>query len=100
MAKFDPYSVSPKERNKILNEFYSLVTSLRTRQQIINFFRDILTPSEGIMLARRIQIAKLSLQGYGSIEISRKLKTGVDTVAKVQRWLKESSEDYAKILKK
>ena len=100
MAKFDPYSISPKERNKILNEFYSMVSSLRTRQEIINFFKDILTPSEAIMLARRIQIAKMLLQGYDYREIAEDLKTGIDTVAKVQHWLKDGFGGYIKILKK
>lgn len=100
MSKFDPYSLSPKERNKILDEFYFMVVSLRTREQVINFFKDLLTPSEAIMLARRIQIAKLLLQGYDYREISTKLKTGVDTITKVQRWLKEGFGGYVKALEK
>lgn len=99
MSKFDPYSLSPKERNKVLDEFYSMVISLRKKQQVINFFKDLLTPGEAVMLARRIQIAKLLLQGYDYREIAEKLKTGVDTVAKVQRWLKGNFGDYSKILK-
>ena len=100
MSKFDPYSFSSKERNKILNEFYSIVTSLKNKEQIINFFKDLLTPSEAVMLTRRIQIAKLLLQGYGYREIATKLKTGVDTVAKVQRWLKDGFGGYIKALEK
>lgn len=100
MAKFDPYSLSLKERNKVLNEFYSLVSSLRTRGQIINFFKDLLTPSEAVMLARRIQIAKMLLRGDNYEEIKRKLKVGADTIIRVQRWLKGGFGGYIKSLEK
>lgn len=100
MSKFDPYSLSPGERNKILDDFYSMVTSLRNRKQVINFFKDLLTPSEAVMLARRIQIAKMLLQGYNYLEISNKLKTGIDTITRVQRWLKDGFGDYMKSLDK
>jgi len=100
MAKFDHYSMSPQEKNKILNELYSIVISLKTREQIINFFKDVLTSSEAVMLARRIQIAKMLLQGYGYIEISNKLKTGIDTIARVQCWLKDGFGGYLQALEK
>lgn len=100
MAKFDPYSFSSKERDKILDEFYSIVTSLKNKEQTINFFKDLLTPSEAIMLTRRIQIAKLLLQGHDYREIAAKLKTGIDTVAKVQRWLKNGFGGYIKALER
>jgi TrpR-related protein YerC/YecD len=100
MSKFDPYKLLPKERNKTLNEFYSIVVSLKTREQIINFFKDLLTASESIMLARRIQIAKMLLQGHGYLEISKELKTGIDTITRVQRWLKNGFGGYIKTLEK
>lgn len=100
MAKFDHYSMPDKEKNKLLSELYSMVSSLKNREQIVNFFKDILTPSERIMLARRIQIARMLLEGYTHIQISRKLKTGIDTITRVQRWLKGGFGDYFKALQR
>jgi len=100
MAKFNHYSIPQKEKEKILNEFYFLVGSLKNREQVTNFFKDILTPSEIIMLARRIQIARLLLEGNNYMQISRKLKSGVDTITKVQKWLKEGFGNYVKSLEK
>ena len=100
MGKFDPYSLSPRERNKVLNEFYSLVASLRTRGQTINFFKDLLTPSEAVMLSRRIQIAKMLLRGDNYEEVKRKLKVGTDTITRVQQWLKDGFGGYMKALEK
>jgi len=100
MAKFDHYSMPRQEKNKILDEFYFTISCLKNRQQIINFFKDLLTPSEAVMLARRIQIAELLIRGFDYREISKKLKTGVDTIAKVQYWLKDGFGDYIKTLEK
>lgn len=100
MAKFDPYSLSSKERNNLLGEFYSFANSLRTRGQIANFFKDLLTPSEAVMLARRIQIAKMLLKGDNYEEIKRELKVGVDTIVRVQRWLRDGFGGYIKALEK
>jgi len=100
MAKFNYYSISKEEKNKILNELYFMAGSLKNKEQIINFFNDILTKSELIMLARRIQIARMLIEGQSYWEISRKLKTGIDTIMRVQRWLKDGFGDYIKSLEK
>jgi len=100
MAKFNHYSISKEDKNKILNELYFVVGSLKNKEQIINFFNDILTKSELIMLARRIQIARMLIEGQSYWQISRKLKTGIDTIMRVQRWLKDGFGDYIKSLEK
>lgn len=100
MGKFDPYSLLPSDRNKLLNEFYSLVISLKSREQVINFFKDLFTPSEAVMFARRIQIAKMLLSGSSYEEIRKKLKVGADTIIRVQRWLKDGFGGYIKALEK
>ncbi len=100
MAKFNFYNISKKEKNELLNELYSIVNQLNTKEQIVNFFKDILTKSEEVMLARRIRIARMLLKGESCIQISRKLKTGFDTITKVQKWLKDGLGDYVKSLDK
>lgn len=100
MAKLNPYSLSSQERKKLLNKFYSFINSLKTRKQTINFFQDLLTLSEKIMLARRIQIAKLLLKKESYEEIKKKLKVGTSTIISIQRWLKQGHKDYIKFLEK
>ena len=100
MAKFNFYNISKKEKDELLNELYFMVDSLKTKEQIINFFKDILTKSEEVMLARRIKIARMLLEGESYLQISRKLKTGLDTITKVQKWLKDGFGNYVKSLEK
>jgi TrpR-related protein YerC/YecD len=100
MAKFNFYNISKKEKDELLNELYFIINQLNTKEQIVNFFKDILTKSEEVMLARRIRIARMLLEGESCIQISRKLKTGLDTITKVQKWLKDGLGDYVKLLNK
>lgn len=100
MAKFNFYNISKKEKSELLDELYFVVEFLKSKEQIKNFFKDILTKSEEVMLARRIRIARMLLEGNSCIQISRKLKTGLDTITKVQKWLKDGFGDYVKSLEK
>ena len=100
MAKFNFYNISKREKDELLDELYFIVESLKTKEQIINFLKDILTKSEEVMLARRIRIARMLLEGNSCIQISRKLKTGLDTITKVQKWLKDGFGNYTKSLEK
>ncbi len=64
------------------------------------FLEGLLTPSEQIMLGRRIWIARLLLDGRTYQEISKKLKVGPNTITKVELWLQDQLPDYEQILQK
>ncbi|MEK7170562.1 MAG: hypothetical protein AAB767_04720, partial [Patescibacteria group bacterium] len=53
------YKINPKERARILEEFWTMVALLESKEEVKCFFKDLLSATESIMLARRIQIAKL-----------------------------------------
>lgn len=100
MAKVKPYSLNKEERNKLLEELYTMMAVLETREEIKNFLKDLLTHSEALMLARRIQVAKMLLIGKGQEEIKTELKVGVDTINRVQYWLRAGFGGYLKALEK
>lgn len=62
------------------------------------FLEGLLTPSEQIMLGRRIWIARMLLDGKTYHEIGKKLKVGPNTITKVELWLQNQLPDYEKIL--
>ncbi|MDO8529474.1 MAG: YerC/YecD family TrpR-related protein [bacterium] len=92
--------LSDLEKKKYLGEFYSMVALLRGRDEVKNFFKDLLTLSEVVMISRRIQIAKMLMEGYKHEEIKKKLKIGYATIGYVERWLNEGFGGYKKIIKK
>ena len=83
---------------RTLDMLYTAAASVKGRDAMKLFLRDLLTPSERIMLGRRIWIARLILQGTSSSEIERKLRVGQNTVARVERWLNDQFPGYEKAL--
>lgn len=94
------YKINPKERTRILDEFWTMVALLENKEEVRSFFKDLLSASESIMLARRIQIAKLLLSGWGYERIVQKLGTGPTTIASVHRWLQGGFGGYANAIPK
>lgn len=100
MPRKQPKYIDADEKQYLLNEFWSMVLLLETRDEIKNFFRDLLSETEAIMLARRIHIARMLLQGESYDDIQKELKAGSGTIASVHRWLQGRNEGYAKLLPK
>jgi len=92
--------LSKEEKIKFLGDFYSTVASLQNREEVKNFLKDLLTLSESVMLARRLQIAMMLLNGDTQDRIRQKLKVGYSTIASVQRWLQAGFGGYEKVLKR
>ncbi len=100
MPKVKVHAIPKDERYQIVGEFFDSVSQLKTKREIIDFFVGLLTPSESLMLARRIQIAKLLIEEKGYEEIRQKLKNSYQTITRIERWLHERDGAYKKILKK
>lgn len=88
------------QKKKYLGEFYLMVSLLRSREEVKNFFKDLLTLSEVVMISRRIQIAKMLLEGRTYDEIQRDLKTATATVAHVEKWLNNGFDGYKNVIKR
>ncbi len=99
-GKVKYYQLSDKEKKEYLSMFYGMVENLNSREEIKNFFKDLLTPSEVVMIARRLEVASLLLEGYSHIEIKTKMKIGFTTIANVERWLRGGFGGYEKTIKK
>ena len=92
--------LSKEEKMQFLGDFYSMVESLKDREEVKNFLKDLLTLSESVMLARRLQIAKMLIAGMSQEKIREKLKVGYSTIAGVQRWLQAGFGGYEKVVKR
>ena len=90
--------LSDKERIETLDALYTAAGTVQGREAMKLFLRDLLTPSERIMLGRRILIARKLISGVTYDEIARELKTGTDTVLKVSRWLDDQLPGYERVI--
>jgi len=87
------------ERIETLDALYTAASALRGRKSVKLFLRDLLTPSERIMLGRRIIIARRLLAGEGPTSIAAEMKVGYDTIYRVERWLHDQMPGYEQAIK-
>ena len=91
--------LSKSEYIQTLDMLYTAASAVQGRDAIKLFLRDLLTPSERVMLGRRIWIARLLLSGEKHITIAQKLRVGLSTIWRVERWLDDQYLGYEKALK-
>lgn len=100
MAKVKVYAVDKKERTRIINELLFVISSLKLRNDISDFFLGILTQSEILMIARRLQIAKMLLLGESYDDISSRMHVSHQTINKTEQWIRNNSEAGNAIIKR
>lgn len=65
----------------MFNFLSDTVAKLRTKEQVSGFFEEFLTPTEKVMLAKRLAIGILIAKRYSYREISDLLKMSTSTIA-------------------
>lgn len=99
-GKIKYHNLSEAQKKEYLGDFYNIVSSLQGYDEAKNFFKDLLTTSEMVMICRRIQIAKLLMKGWTHEMVKEKLGAGLATITQVDKWLNEGFGGYARVLKK
>lgn len=92
--------LSSQTQQELLSEFCEALLSLRNTNEAVKFLIDLLTKSEALMLAKRIKIAKLLLEGRNYRQIENQLKVSHGTITKVAEWLTEGGEGFRIITKR
>ena len=87
------------QRIETFDALYTAAGSVKGRDKMKMFLRDLLTESERIMLGRRILIARSLLKGTTYEEIASTLSVGSDTVSKVEHWLEDQIPGYEEAIK-
>lgn len=99
MGKIKPHNIDRKEKQEIITELFRVIDKIKSKEELVSFFLGVLTASESLMLARRIQIAQLLIEEMGYEEIQRKLKVGSQTIHKIDQWINTGDRDLEKWLK-
>ena len=81
-------------------DFAKALASVRTPVEAANFVKDLLTEQEAIILARRLQIARLLQQNFTYGQIHRTMRVGNSTVAKVHAWMDLYGDGYRTVIKR
>jgi len=94
MARFDYRELSIEERQKLLHKLSEVFSGLKTKKDITTFLERLLTPSELVMLARRLQVAELLVGGRSYDQIQNHLRVGISTIRSIEGWLEHATRDY------
>ena len=99
MTQVSKYRMDKDLEKRMFNVFYKTLADLRTEKQVEMFLHDLLTPTEKVMLAKRVSIAFLLLEGKLRYrDISKILKVSLGTIARVNGVLALQRRGYKKIL--
>lgn len=91
----------PRETDrKIRKAFTKALVDIGSEREMERYIFDLLTPTERIMLAKRLAIAAMLIEEVPYREISEHLKVSTATVGRVNLWLQTSGDGYRLAIEK
>jgi len=101
MAKFSRIpKLTKKERQELLIALCEALTSIHKKDEAAQFLADLLSPQELEMLAKRLEIARLLIDGDTYDVIRGKLKVSHNTIARVNAWLTLSGSGFRLVIQR
>lgn len=99
MPRFSIYT-DPKKLSVFIHRFWDAITLIEDRPEAISFLKDLLTPTEVRMLAKRLQIADMLAKGYKYEDIKTHVRVTVQTISHVNNKLQFGENGLIKILQR
>ena len=87
-----------KTQEYIFQTFISATSKLSSPSLTQSFLQDLLTPTEQIMLAKRLCIAYMLQKNYPQRAIANTLKLSTTTITRVSTILKSQGTGYKKVI--
>jgi len=99
MPQVSKYPVSKDVYERVFDVFLKTISDLNTKKQVQDFFKEFLSPTEQIMLAKRLATAFLIEKDYNYREISKILRVSTTTISRVALSYKYSN-NFKRIVKR
>ncbi|MDP2860543.1 MAG: YerC/YecD family TrpR-related protein [bacterium] len=100
MAQVSKHPISKAVEERIFEIFSEAVRDLKNPAEIREFFSDFLSPTEEIMLAKRLAISVLLAKEYSYEDIKKILRVSPPTISRVAGFLKYTGEGYKRVVEK
>ena len=100
MPQISKRKLTSKTEVRLFEIFWETISELKGSMAVEEFLTDLLTPTEKIMLSKRLAIAVMLLKGYGYESIEDGLKVTSGTISSISLWLKHSGSGYRKVVEK
>ena len=96
MPQVSKYPLSKSTQSRLYKLFWESIADLKNAITAEEFFNDLLTPTEKIMLSKRLAIAVMLIKGYDYSSIKSILKVSPTTIGAISLWLKYPGKGYRK----
>lgn len=100
MSKVSRRLLDKELEDRIFEVFLKTIVNIKTVAEAKNFIEDLLSPTEKIMLVKRLAIAVLLTKGNTYEYIDHTLKVSRATIMNVSLWLKHGKSGYRKAVEK
>lgn len=100
MSQVSRYPIHKKVEERMFEIFKSTISSLKSNEDIEDFLEDFISPTEKIMLSKRLAIAVLLAKGHNYPVIAEVLRVTPSTIASVSLRLKYSGKGYRKAVER
>ncbi len=100
MSQVSKYPISREIADRIFELFLETFVEIKNKEDADQFVSDLLTPTEKIMLAKRLAIAFLLEKGYDYRTIQRIIRVSSPTITGVNVIRLHGSDGFRKIVRK
>ncbi|MDL2280370.1 YerC/YecD family TrpR-related protein [Selenomonadales bacterium OttesenSCG-928-I06] len=87
-------TANPKIKDKLLDQLFQAILSLKTEEDCYKFFEDICTVNELKALAQRLEVAIMLHKGYIYDDIVATTGASTATISRVKRCLNYGADGY------
>ena len=98
MTQISKYPLRKEIEKRVFDVFLDSIVMVKTREKVDRLITDLLSPTEKIMLAKRLSIALLLYKKFDQRSIVRVLKVSLSTVSRISRSLQHGSGGYVMVL--
>jgi uncharacterized protein YerC len=81
---------------QISDRFMQAAVDLKNKKSSSSYFRELLTPTEQVMLAKRLAAVIMLIENISTYRISNTLKLSPSTVSRLRLWLDRGDFSYIK----
>lgn len=98
MAQLSKRVLQKNVEEKILDLFWTSISMLSAKEKVALFLDDLLSPTEKLMLGKRLAIAFMLMKGYDYPSINNRLKVSDSTIWNVKTNLTYKGKGYKMVI--
>lgn len=100
MPRISQIQIEAKRMAYFISNLWNVFTLIENREEAVIFLKELLTPTEIRMMAKRIQIAKMLLEGCKYEDIINHVRVTSGTISTVNNQLQYGDGGYTKIIQR